>query len=109
MILSADVLSLMLPTNEFIEFCRVLVAFLGALHLLIALHRFLNHQAFWTGIAFMATGLLTALQQIEAIGDPLVPWRLPLYALMNAAGIVFMYKLGHRGHEGCAFKGCSER
>lgn len=92
--LSMEILDGTIASNGLINFCRYMVAFLGVIHLIFAVVRFLNHQAFWTAIAFMATGLLTALQQIEALGDPLVPWRLPLYAFMNVAGIIYLYKLG---------------
>lgn len=94
-----DVLNAKLPANELIDFLRYIVGFLGLTHLLFATSRLLTHQVFWTGIAFMSTGLLTMLQQTEAVGDPLVPWRLPLYAIMNIAGIIYLYKLGPAGHE----------
>lgn len=99
MIAAADVLDYQIPDHPVIDFCRVLVAFIGMVHLLFAVHRFLNHQVFWAGVAFMATGLLTALQQIEAVGMPLVPWRLPLYALMNIAGIIYLYQIGPKAGE----------
>lgn len=97
--IETDVLTARIATNSFIEFCRYLVAFTGLVHLLFAVSRLLTHQAFWSGMAFAATGLLTMLQQTEAVGDQLVPWRLPLYAVMNVAGIIFLYKLGPRGRE----------
>lgn len=99
----ADLLTHTIEPNGFIDFVRIMVAFLGLMHLLFALHRFAMRQVFWSGIAFMATGLLTMLHQMEALGDPLVPWRLPLYAVMNIAGITFIYKIGRRGHEDAAF------
>lgn len=99
MIVAADVLNIELPNHPVVDFFRVLVAFLGLVHLLFAVARFLWQQTFWIGIAFMATGLLTSLQLVESIGDPFIPWRLPLYALMNVAGIVYLYKMGRYGHE----------
>ena len=102
--MTVDLITYSVPANQLIDTLRVVVAFIGLIHLQLALVRFAWHQAFWAGIAFMATGLLTILQQMEAIGDPLVPWRLPLYALMNAAGIVFLYRMGRHGREDNAFE-----
>jgi len=101
MISGVDVLTYTIPDNTLIDFFRVCVAFVGLIHLLFAVHRFLNHQAVWSGVAFMATGLLTMLQQLEAINEPLVPWRLPLYALMNVAGIFYLYRMGRYGTDTC--------
>lgn len=94
MLANIDLLTYTIPANEVIDFFRIITAFVGAVHFTFAVVRFLDHKVFWAGIAFMATGLLTVLQQVEAIGMPLVPWRLPLYLLMNVAGIIYLYRIG---------------
>lgn len=103
MILSADLLTYTIEPNGLIDFFRVIVAFIALIHLALALHRFAMRQVFWTGFAFMATGLLSMLQQMEALGNPLVPWRLPLYAIMNISGIIYLHRLGRRGQEENSF------
>lgn len=89
--MSTDPFELLLQTNALVETIRVLTALLGLGVLLAALVRLLQHQHVAASLGYLSLGLLTSLQEVEALGDPFYPWRLPLFILTNLAAAWVLY------------------
>lgn len=88
-----DLLEFTLDPHPLIDLFRYLVGLLGIFCFCVSLAQWLAHRVFWLGFAFMASGLLTALQQWEALGEPFRPWRLPLLVIVNVCAIVHLYRV----------------
>lgn len=87
-----DPFNFMIADNDFIDFCRIIVALVGVLLFVFSTVRFMQHLRFWDAIALGTLGLLAAFQQVEALGQDLLVWRLPLMAVAVTAGCIYMYK-----------------
>lgn len=88
---AVDPLNFTVPDHPIVDVFRVIVAMLGMFLFIVSTVRWLQHERFWTGIAFMAFGALTAMQEIQQIGDPFLVWRLPVLFIGCGAGIRYMY------------------
>lgn len=93
MAVNPDLLEFTLDPHPLIDLFRYLVGLLGIFTFCAALAQWLAHRTQWAGLAFMAAGLLTAMQQWESLGEPFRPWRLPLLVIVNIGAIVHLYRL----------------
>lgn len=88
---TSDFLDNTYPSSTFIETLRWIGIIMAANLAIWSLVRFLQHERFWSAIAMGSLGLLASLQEIESLGEPFYPWRLPLLLLATAAGLRYMY------------------
>jgi hypothetical protein len=89
--LTSDFLDNTYQSSTFIETMRWIGIILAANLAIWSLVRFLQHERFWSAISMGSLGLLACLQEIESLGEPFYPWRLPLLLLATVAGLRYMY------------------
>lgn len=88
---SIDPLIYTISDAPIIDVLRVITALAGMLLFIVSTVRWLQHERFWTGMAFMAFGMLTALQEIQQMGQPFLVWRCPILLIGCLCGVRYMY------------------
>ena len=84
------------PATLTVDSIRYLLLLYGAAVFCLAVVRLLQHACIWTCLLGLSLGLLTTVQELEAIGDPFYPWRLPLLIVANVTASVVLYRLPPR-------------
>lgn len=92
MILADDLFRYVVDPHPLIDVVRYIAGLFGFLVFCMGLVRFMQHILVFSAVGFMAVGLMTAAQQFEALGQPFLPWRLPLLLTANVCGAVHLYR-----------------